>query len=248
MRRLFISAPSAEGERVRLTGQDAHYLLRVLRLGPGDRFSVIPSPGAERVATIIAVEAGEVVALLGDEVAQPADPRVEVRLFPGLPKAAKLEFIIQKCTELGVSAIQPVLCRRSVPRPAPADVSHKLARWERIALEAARQCGRSAPARLGPPAPLSEVLLGTVESGGTGLIFDLAETPSGPRSAALADADYREPINVLVGPEGGFAPEEVAEAVAAGFRPVGLGRRVLRAETAAIAVCAILLHSLGELG
>jgi 16S rRNA (uracil1498-N3)-methyltransferase len=246
LRRLLLPAESIREDRVLLTGEEAHYLLRVLRLAPGDRFSAVVG-GEERVATITAVDGNQVTASLATEITEPADPRVEVRLFPGLPKAAKLELIIQKCTELGVSFIQPVICRRSIPRPRADDVAHKLSRWERIAKEAARQCGRSAPPRLAAPAPFSAVVE-AAGSGGTGLIFALAETSDQRPAGPLLGADCREPIDVLVGPEGGFASEEVAEAVAGGFRVAGLGRRVLRAETAAIAACATIMREAGELG
>jgi 16S rRNA (uracil1498-N3)-methyltransferase len=172
---------------------------------------------------------------------------VEVRLFPGLPKVAKLELIIQKCTEIGVASVQPVQCRRSVPQPRAEEVGRKLGRWERVAKEAARQSGRtSAPAIL-PPRPFPQAVADFAQTGGTGLVFSPHEAAGPASSARLLPPDSPEPIGVFVGPEGGFTEEEVAAGVALGFHAVSLGRRTLRAETAAIVACAILMYELGEL-
>ena len=248
VRRIFVPAGSQRADRLVLRGREAHYLLRVLRLGPGDRFGAVLASGEERMATVQAVRGQEVEASLSDQIVAQADPRVEVRLLVGLPKAAKLELIIQKCTELGVSAIQPVVCRRSMPRLDPTEAGHKLARWERIAQEAARQCGRTSAPVIGPPASFAAAVAGTVCLGGTSLIFSPDEAPAGSPTRPAVGPEWREPLTVLVGPEGGFAPEERAEAASAGFCPVGLGRRVLRAETAAIVACAVVMRELGELG
>jgi 16S rRNA (uracil1498-N3)-methyltransferase len=248
VRRVFVPSESAQGDRLVLRGDEAHYLVRVLRLGPGDRFGAVLTTGEERVATVHVVRGGEVEATLSDQVVTEGEPRVDVRLLVGLPKPAKLELIIQKCTELGVSAIRPLICRRSVPRPASGAAGHRLARWQRIAQEAARQCGRTTAPVMDAPEPLAAALASVAGSGGVSLVFSLDDAPTGDGARSLLGADWREPVTLLIGPEGGFAPEEVTEAVAAGFRPAALGRRVLRAETAAIVTCAIVMRELGELG
>jgi len=248
VRRVFVPADSRQADRLVLRGEEAHYLLRVLRLGPGDRFGAVLASGEERMATVQAVRGQEVEASLSDQVVAQADPRVDVRLLVGLPKAAKLELIIQKCTELGVSAIHPLVCRRSVPRPGPTEAAHKLARWGRIAEEAARQCGRTSAPVVGAPMPFAAAVAGAASSSGTWLIFSPDRASVAEPTSPAVGPEWREPVTLLAGPEGGFAPEELAEAVAAGFRPVSLGRRVLRAETAAIVACAIVMRELGELG
>jgi 16S rRNA (uracil1498-N3)-methyltransferase len=248
VRRVFVPDGEETGGRVVLTGDEAHYLLRVLRLRPGDRFRAVTRAGAEHVATIASVTADAVEALLGEKVPARADPSAHVRLYVGLPKWTKLEMLLQKCTELGVSVVQPVVCRRSIPRPEQRDIGHKLIRWQRIAEGAARQSERTAAPHVQAPVDLAVALADAEALGGTRLVLtpwaDSADEPG----CRLIAAGARGPVSLLTGPEGGLAPEEVDEAIAAGFRPVSLGPRVLRAETAAIVACALVMRELGELG
>lgn len=248
MRRVFVPNGSVSGERVVLEGPEAHYVRRVLRMLSGERFSAVLPGGAERIATIDDVSGGQVHASLGEEVSRDADPAADVRLYAGLVRAAKLELTIQKCTELGVSAITPVLCRRSVARPADGQAEKKLQRWDRIAVEAARQCGRTAPPAVRAPVDLASAIREAVDGRGLCLV---ASPETGERAALgplLRAEDVQTPVSILVGPEGGFAPEELQEARAAGFREISLGPRTLRAETAAIVACALVMYELGELG
>ena len=247
MRRVFVPADSLQGDLVRLSGPEAHYVQHVLRLRSGDRFGAVLPGGVERVATVQRLGEATVEATLGEELAPDADPRADLRLRPALVKARKLDLVVQKCTELGVSEIAPVLCDRSVARPDREGAAHKLERWERIALEAARQCGRRSPPRIVAPVAFEAALGEVRDLGGTGLILAPEATEGiGPGRAILGAADA-EPISLLVGPEGGFSEDEVRAATESGLRPVSLGRRVLRAETAAIAICALLTYELGEL-
>lgn len=248
MRRVFVPSGCVSGERVVLEGSEAHYVRRVLRMLPGERFSAVLPGGAERIATIVDVSGGQLHASLGEEVGRNADPAADVRLYPALVKAAKLELTIQKCTELGVSAVTPVVCRRSVARPAPGQADRKLERWRRIAVEAARQCGRTAPPTVDTPVDLSAAIREAADAGGMCLVMSSQAAEPAALGAFVATQDAAGPVSILVGPEGGLAPEEVQEARAAGFREVSLGQRTLRAETAAIVACALVLYELGELG
>ncbi len=248
MRRVFVPTESVNGERLVLADAEAHYVRRVLRMQAGDRFSAVLPGGVERIATVTDTSHGRVHASLGDKVQRGADPTADVRLYPALVKAAKLELTIQKCTELGVSAIAPVVCRRSVARPAEGEADRKLDRWQRIALEAARQCGRTTYPSVRAPRDLSTTVR-EVGNGG-GLRLALSPEPVEPTGlgALLSTHEAPAPISLLVGPEGGLTPEELEEARTAGFRAISLGRRTLRAETAAIAACALVMYELGELG
>ncbi len=247
MRRVFVPNGSVKGDRVDLPGTEAHYVRRVLRLGPGDRFSAVLPGGVERVATILGIGGGEVEASLGEEVSRQADPAVDVRLFAGLLKAAKFELVVQKCTELGVSAITPVVCRRSISRAGAGDQEKKVGRWRRIAAEAARQCGRTVPPTVHGPVAFSQAVSEAAQSGGLCLVMSPDAGGEIGSGAALAAREPERPVVVLVGPEGGFAPEELEEAEAAGFQAVSLGTRTLRAETAAIVACALVMYEAGEL-
>jgi len=248
VRRVFVPDGSVKGDRVELCGTEAHYVRRVLRLGPGDRFSAVLPGGAEQVATILSAGGGEVEASLGEEVSREADPAVDVRLLAGLLKAAKFELVVQKCTELGVSAITPVVCRRSVARTAVGDEGKKVERWRRIAAEAARQCGRIVPPTVGQSVTFPQAVSEAAQSGALCLVMSPDAAGETGWGAALTALQPERPVVVLVGPEGGFAPEELEQAEAAGFRAVGLGKRTLRAETAAIVACALVMYEAGELG
>jgi 16S rRNA (uracil1498-N3)-methyltransferase len=247
VRRVFIPRSSLDADLVRLVGSEAHYLRSVLRLGLGGRFSAVLPTGVERLATVQRVDDEGVEAILGDEQGRSADPLVDVRIRPALTKARKLDAVVRQCTELGASEIGPVLCERSVARPDEGGAVHKLERWRAISLEAARQCGRTTPPRIAAPVPFRRALEELPTLGGTALLPAPAARSGMSPEAPLLAPDDREPISVLVGPEGGFTVDEVKAARAAGCRVVGLGRRILRAETAAVAVCAWVMYELREL-
>jgi 16S rRNA (uracil1498-N3)-methyltransferase len=236
-----------EGERVSLRGAEDHYVRHVLRLGPGDRFSAVLPTRVERVAIVESVTEGGVEAELGEERGSTADPLVDVRLRPALVKGRKLDPVIRQCTELGVAEIGPVLCERSVSRPDGDSAAHRAERWEKIALEAARQCGRRTPPQVAAPLAFPAAVAGIAALGGTGLILAPGGSEGPDPERPLLGPQTPEPISALIGPEGGFTNAEVELAEEAGLRVVGLGRRILRADTAAIVVCALLMHELGEL-
>jgi len=246
VRRVFVPAESVMGDTLVLRQDEAHYLRRVLRVEPGDHFSAVLASGTERVATVESVGRDAVVASLGDLRGRAADPAADLRLYVGLTKGQKLDLVVQKCTELGASAIHPILCRRSIARPSVERSAGRTRRWRRIAEEAARQCGRTSAPPVGAPIGFADAVVAASEGGGTGVV--LRPNAGGEPSPSLESLSLCSPVSVLVGPEGGLAPEEVEEALAQGLTPVSLGRRVLRAETAAIAATAILMHLLGEMG
>jgi len=244
MRRVFVPEGGIEGDCVRLMGREAHYVRDVLRLGVGAHFSAVLPGGIERVATVQRLAGQTVEAALGEPRDAQADPRVDVRVRPALVKARRLDLVVQKCTELGATEVGPVLCERGVARPDRDRVPHKVERWEKIAQEAARQCGRTWAPRVAEPVSFPLAVREVADLGGTGLV--LAPAGSGLVQGALPALDDPEPISVFVGPEGGFTPDEVEVARAAGLRIISLGGRILRAETAAIAACALLMLELGE--
>lgn len=228
----------AEGERT-LLGAAAHHLARVVRARPGQPVAAFDGAGLEAFGTIKAVDADGVVVDLEAPRAAATEPDRAVTLAPALLKGDKLADVVRMATELGVVAVRPVQGRRcDVAELSPA----RLARWRRIAEEAARQCGR---ARV--PEVAEAVRLDELAWTGALLVADpWAEATLGEAMADLNDA--RElanttptAITVVTGPEGGLTPDEVAALVARGGRAVALGRRVLRAETAPVAIAAALL-------
>ena len=225
-----------EGGHARITGEDFSHISRVLRLKVGDALTLSDGQGMDYAARIEALEPA--AALCRVEAAFPSkgEPRCRVTLFQCLPKGAKLETIIQKCTELGVYRIQPVMSRCCVPMPA--DFSKKLPRYNRIAYEAAKQSRRGlVPAVLNlmplsalEPKDFDLMLLAYEQEGGRSLRTALRENPA-PANAAL-----------IIGPEGGFDEDEAGALTGRGAIAVSLGPRILRTETAGPAMLAQLLY------
>lgn len=234
--------PGAAPGRVTVEGARLHYLVHVLRLGAGDALEVFDGAGTAFDAKVAALGPDAGTLELGPARAAPR-PR-PVTIVQGLPKAEKLELVLQKGTELGASAFAPAACARSVVKLQGKEEA-KLARWQRIVEEAARQCGRADVPAVLPPAPLAQAV-GALEGSPLVLVLD-EEERAVPLAQALAAAGAR-PLALVIGPEGGLAREEVQALVARGAQAVTLGRLVLRTETAALAALAVIRHLDGELG
>lgn len=244
--RFFIDPGRIYGKLARITGPDVVHITRVLRLGIGSTVVVLDGRGKSYEAEIQSAGRDEVVCEIKKELlTAPACP-VKVTLVQGIPKGDKMELIIQKGTELGVSRVIPLICSRAVVKLGGERVSRKSERWQRIALEAAKQCRRPDVPEVSDPADLARVLTGLPEK-------CLALIPwEEENKVSLKDILHKnnagEEIYVFIGPEGGFTPGEVEQARAAGVRPVTLGPRILRTETAGIAVLALVLCRWGDLG
>ena len=221
----------------RITGEDVKHLSRVLRLRAGDTVEICDGAGTEYTGTIREIGQEEVRLDLADAHRSPAEAVHRVTLFQGLPKAGKLETIIQKCTELGVDAVVPVEMERCVV--VAKDFSRKLDRYQRVAEEAAKQSRRGMIPVVHDAVPLKKVDFSR---------FDTVLVPyEGERETTLKMALRRgtgERIAVVIGPEGGFEPGEVDALQQQGAIPVTLGRRILRTETAGMAVLAEILYEL----
>jgi 16S rRNA (uracil1498-N3)-methyltransferase len=175
------------------------------------------------------------------------NPGVVLTLYQGVLKGDKLEMVLQKGTEIGISTFVPVLCRRSIPRVSKGWADGKYPRWHSILTEAAEQSGRACIPVLEPLVPLGEAL---AIAQGVRLMAWEGETEKGFRETLMEHIERikGEGLSLFVGPEGGFEPEEVEEARDAGVMPVSLGQRVLRGETAGLAMAAAVMYQVGELG
>jgi 16S rRNA (uracil1498-N3)-methyltransferase len=235
-RRFFIEGAAAPGATVEISGGDAHKIARVLRLRAGDAVAVIDSSGRTFSATLL--ECGRVVrAQIENEIPQSEHASVlRIELAQAVPKGSRMDFVIEKATELGVAAFQPFFSERSVGRNAG---DAKRSRWQRLAKTAAQQCGRSAVPVV--EAPIAFDALVQRFSGYDGVLFawELAEpAPLTQRLAELLPALGR--LLVVVGPEGGFSHAEAENAVAHGAQLLWLGPRVLRTDTAALVLLAVI--------
>ena len=222
---------------------ELRHLTRVLRLKPGDPVLLFDGEGQEYPAAIKRLTASQAFfALTRESAIEIPEPPLRIILGIGLLKSAKLEWLIQKATELGVGEIIPFHSLRVVPRPEEAAARNRLGRWEKIAAEAAKQCRRSRIPRIHPPRPFAEALAVFPECQ---RIFLWEKEKDRTLKEAL---NFPSPaVYALVGPEGGFSAEEAQRAEAAGFSPVRLGPRILRAETAGLVIVALLQFLRGDL-
>lgn len=235
MHRLFV-APEALQDAVVVISDEAFHHLSVLRLRAGDEVLLLDGGGRLGRGVLRQVSRSAAQA----EVLERWEEKEEIlplRLLQGLPKGEKFEWLLEKGVELGISAFAPVITERSQIR------SEKFSRWQRIIQEAARQSRRPLLPTLEELRPLPQALAQTTET----LRLMLWEEGRTPLNAALPPEPPAS-CALLVGPEGGFSAAEAQAAVAAGFVPISLGKRILRTETAGMAVAAVLQNRYGDFG
>lgn len=245
--RFFLEQAAEVGDEAELSAGDSRHLSRVLRRVPGDEITVV---SANRVFAAELLTVGDVVRVrLNEELAAYTEAPLELILLQGLAKGERMEIVIQKAVELGVSQIIPVACERSVVRLDAKKAAAKQERWQKIADSAAKQCGRTRLVEVAPVQNMKQalsalpedchVLMPWEEADGEGVGMAL--------KTALSRADVPRCAAVIIGPEGGLTAEEAGLAAAAGADLVTLGRRILRTETAAIATLAIVMYQWGDL-
>ena len=240
-RRLFVPRDRIARDRASLVAADLHYLYDVLRLVPGAELEVFDGEGGSYAARL--VEEGQALVLTLGPRRDVSVPRARVHLGFALARGERCDLVVQKATELGVAGLSPVEAARSVVRLDPARGAERVRRWRRIAAEAARQCGRAEVPAVEVPAPLETVIADAPEGFRKILFYEGGGEP-------VADVVERGAAGhlLLIGPEGGFTPQEVEASLAAGVRLATFGPRVLRFETAAIVAVALVQHLVGDLG
>lgn len=234
------------GHRAEIVGDEAHHLVRVLRVRVGDKLVVFDGIGNEALARVESTQTRGVVSVRVclEESMRPGvrGDAASVILLQGYPKGDKLDTVVRQATELGVCAIWPVYTARAVPRGCG---EKRIARWQAIASSAAAQCGRADVPEVRQPTGLQEALMELTENVTVRLVpWEVQGIPLGD---ALATAPAAGGCAVLVGPEGGLEESEVALAKDYGFVPVSLGPRILRTETVAPALLAVLSFARGDL-
>ena len=243
MHRVLIPPQAVEGRTIRIDHPGAlHHLLRVLRVGVGEAVECLDGRG-RRYRGRVASRAARAVVVDVAERTQDPPPRVAVTLAPALLKPDRFDWLVQKATELGACAIHPLVTARTVVRPAAERAARMTERWRRIAAEAAAQCGGSYLPDIGPPRRFDRYLAGLPDSC-RGLLPTLAVSAQPLRELLEADRRDDAAVVALIGPEGDFTEEEVALARRHHARPVSLGPLTLRAETAALALLAMLQYAL----
>lgn len=246
--RFFLENAAEIGEEVELNPTDSYHLSRVLRRKPGAQIELV---SANRVfaAEILAVGESVRVRLLKELAAYSESP-LELILLQGLAKGERMELVLQKAVELGAVRIVPVACERSVVRLQDAKKAEaKQARWQKIADAAAKQCGRTRLVEVAPVVSLADALAGLPENCRVIMPWEEADGVAVGCSLrqALSENGAPKAVALIIGPEGGLTEQEAALAKARGASLVTLGRRILRTETAAIAVMSIIMYVWGDL-
>ncbi|HUE90894.1 16S rRNA (uracil(1498)-N(3))-methyltransferase [Pseudomonas sp.] len=235
--RFFIDAPLSVGQH-ELPEAQAHYIGRVLRHAAGDAVQLFDGSGQEYLGELIEVGKKSVRVELRESLLGMAESPLSIHLGQGLSRGERMDWAIQKATELGASQISPIVSARCEVRLKDERADKRMAHWRQIAISACEQCGRSSLPRINPPITL-EQWLEQVEADLKLVLHPVAEPwASHPQPASLA---------MLIGPEGGLSEDEVQQAMARGFHAARLGPRVLRTETAPVVALSVAQQLWGDL-
>ncbi|HHV60015.1 MAG TPA: 16S rRNA (uracil(1498)-N(3))-methyltransferase [Clostridiaceae bacterium] len=242
MPRFFVSPENINGNTVTIKGEDVIHIKRVLRLSIDDRITVCDGNEQDYFVSITGIENDAVTGKILDISKNSNEPPVKITLYQGLPKADKFEYIVQKCIELGVDEVVPTITERTVVRlDSNKDIEKKLTRWRKIALEAAKQCNRGKIPNISEPVYLNDAIIESVKRNSGVIAYENAENR--PQSVE----NISNAVSVFIGPEGGFTPEEVSLAQSSGIKPVSLGPRILRTETAGVVLVTIIMNKFGDI-
>lgn len=225
-----------------LEGEDAKHAATVLRMRAGDIAVICDGRRTDYLAEATETSPACCTFRILEKSPNQAEPSIHLRLFQAMPKSDKMEFIVQKAVECGAAEIIPFFSERCVSRPDAKQMEKKLVRYQKIALEAAKQCGRGVIPTVGAAVEFS-ALKSLISAENTGILFyECASTP-----LREAVTDFRENVDIVIGSEGGFEPREAEELQGFGLVPVSLGKRILRCETAPIAAISILMNMTGNM-
>lgn len=243
MPRFFLPPGGFSGERVRFTPEDARHICLVRRLEPGAIVHAADGRGYFYEVVLETVSPERVEGRVVLRYREETEPGLKIHLFQSLLKGEKMDWMLQKGTEVGISAFHPFLSQRTVVRLEPGRAAKKRARWARIVLEAAKQSERGIIPTVTHPATLQELSFPP----GIPALVAWEEEKENTLRQVLEGIPKPEEIALIIGPEGGFSREEIETIRAAGAVPVSLGSRILRAETAGPVMAALILYHYGEL-
>lgn len=243
MPRFFVSREQIDGGKAVITGSDVNHISRVLRMAPGEELSLSDGEGTNYYCRITEITREQVSLEVIGSWPSFSELPVKIHLYQGLPKAGKMDTIIQKAVELGAYRIIPVQTTRSVARLDDKKEGKKLARWQSIAESAAKQAGRAIIPEVAGALSFSQAVDACKMHDAVLMPYEKAEGMEQSREIVRSLHGCRE-IGILIGPEGGFEESEVAMAEAAGVRTMSLGHRILRTETAGMTVLSIVMFEL----
>ena len=241
--RLYVKDRLTPGSELKLDEERSRYAGRVLRLRPGDELTLFNGMGGEFAAVVSEVSRRAVILAIGACRERDAESTLDINLVQGVSRGERMDFVVQKATELGVRRITPVLTERSVVRLQSDKGGRRREHWEKVAQSACEQCGRNIVPVIDEPQPFASWLASAGASDAQRAVL----RPGGEQTLAGLNCQAKR-WQLLIGPEGGLAKAELEHAKEAGFVPCALGPRVLRTETAALAALVILQDRFGDLG
>lgn len=247
MHRFIVDPNNIQNGQVKLEGDDLKHLKKVLRLGPGDSINVFDGSGKEYEAKVLTIDKACAIAEIVSSFQTDAEPQIQLTLFQGLPKGEKMDLIIQKGVELGVHKFIPVITDRTVVQLDGKDGKKKAERWSKIAREASKQCRRALVPEVSEPLSFDNAIIESENYDAVLLLYENESKKCLKETLKCYTINKIKEIALFVGPEGGFTSHEVGKYTNLGFDITGLGKRILRTETAAISVISIIMYEMGEL-
>lgn len=243
MQRFFVTPDQVGEDKIRIQGSDVNHMKNVLRMRPGEEVMVSDGNNRQYRCRVEDYPEGEAVLAILEAGLVDTELPSRIYLFQGLPKQEKMELIVQKAVELGVCQVIPVQTRRCVVKLDAKKAAKKVQRWQQIAESAAKQAGRGYIPVVSEVMTFQEALAFSETLDIRLIPYELADGMEGTRKI-LDGIRPGQSVGIFIGPEGGFEKEEVGRAVEAGALPITLGKRILRTETAGIAVLSILMYRL----
>lgn len=240
MSKFFVPSDNVSEDCIVINGSDVAHIRRVLRYREGDCISVSDSSGTEYFCTIRKMSDSEIFLDITDKMQSNTELGMDIVLFQGLPKKDKMELIIQKAVELGVTEIYPVINERTVVRLDEKKAQQKTERWNKISEAAAKQSGRTIIPEVHVPISFEDAVSAAEKLEYTIIPYENAEGMA-YSAQCIGEAVKAASVGIFIGPEGGFSKEEVDRAAASGAKAISLGRRILRTETAGLAVLSVIM-------
>ena len=233
-----------ENNHALITGQDAKHISRILRAAPGDTLTLTDGEGMDFKGQITTLHKDRIEVEITDQFASTTESPLHLTLCNGLLKHQKMDTLLKELTQLGVTRWIPFQCRYAIPNPDAKRMKKRMDRWQTIVKESLKQCRRSRLMGVTPPLTFEELMAHSADYDHKIAFWEQARRPLSQLTPAPGK---NERAIVLIGPEGGFSPEEMAKAEDAGFKTYSLGPRILRAETATLAATALVQHFLGDI-
>lgn len=246
MPKFFVLPEKVCDNKIVIDTEDVSHITRVLRLGVGDVLDVCDSLGFDYEARITEIQDKTIILDIISKKKSDSESNISITLYQGLPKASKMDYIIQKNTELGINKIVPVIMDRCVVKLENQKAEEKkVIRWRKIAEEAAKQSGRGIIPEIAMPVTLAEAAEEMKKTDISFVPYECEE--DGCLRTVLRNNESQQTVSFLIGPEGGFSASEISKLKSYGIKTVTLGKRILRTETAGMAVTAMVMYEIGDI-